>query len=264
MNEALAATQEEVLGTEEVVAADNEAPEASQENEQEAADAPLDSGTSGEKKPSGFQRRMAKFEAALEELMEERDYWKKEATKRQPEPVQAKSRLDFNTDEEWIEHRLQTERETLVREAQEAAAKTVETKQVIQGYQAKVNEVKKDYADWDSVFANAQEEGLTLPENAVEFCLESDVGPRIAYHLAKNPDEYDKFIAMSPARQMAYLGKLEDRVAKPTQPVVKKVTQAPAKLTEVKGGAAKTTPTGVDRFASKQAWREWRASQGKR
>lgn len=268
MNEATAAT-EEVLGTEVVTPTSDEAPEQASQETEEVAAKPQDTEVEQGKKPSGFQRRMAKFEAAVEQLMEEREYWKEQAlaAKRQPAvQEQPKGRLDFNTDEEWVEHRLAVERARLLQEAQQAASMTLQQEKVVQTYQARVEAVKKELPDWDNVFAEAQAEGLTLPADAVEFCLDSDVGPKIAYHLAKNPDEYDRIISMSPAKRLAHLGKLEDRLAtKPAAPVARKVSQAPAKLVDTKGsGAVKTTPAGMDRFSSKQAWQEWRQSQGKK
>jgi hypothetical protein len=266
MSEAQAATDEKVLGTEEVAATGNDAVQASEQN-QEVDAKPQDTEVEQGKKPSGFQRRMAKFEAAIETLNAERDYWKQQAlgATKQPAPQEAaKTRLDFASDDDWIEHRLTQERQRLVQEAQQAASQTMQQQQLVQTYQQRVEAVKKDLPDWDNVFREAQDEGLTLPTDAVEFCLDSDVGPKIAYHLAKNPDEYDRIISMSPAKRLAHLGKLEDRLSTKVEPV-KRVSQAPAKLVDTKGsGAVKTTPTGMERFQSKAAWLEWYNAQRKR
>lgn len=277
MNEALATTPEkDVQGTEEVVTTDNEALQASEEKEQEVDAQSQDTEKVSEsddgqgKKPSGFQRRMAKFEAAIEKLVAENEYWKEVALKGVQKPAvqePAKSRLDFATDDEWIEHRLEQERQKLIAEAQNVASQTLQQQKLVQTYQTRLEAVKKEYSDWDAVFQEATDEGLTMPQEAVDFCLESDVGPKIAYHLAKNTDEYEKFIEMSPMKRAAYLGKLEDRLSKPVAKVetVKKVSTAPAKLVDTKGsGSVKTTPAGLDRFSSKEAWKEWRQSQKKR
>jgi hypothetical protein len=258
------------LGTEEVNPTVDDAVQASEQT-QEVEAKPQDTEVEQGKKPSGFQRRMAKFEAAIEKLQQENEYWKQAALKnaQQPEPAaKPTTRLDFASDEDWVEHRLAQERSRLLQEAQQAASQTIQQEKVIQTYQARVEAVKKELPDWDAVFAEAQEAGLeTMPREAVEFCFDSEVGPKIAYHLAKNPDEYERLISMSPARRLAHLGKLEDRLAtKPAaEPVpAKKVSAAPAKLVDTKGsGAVKTTPTGMDRFANKQAWKEWYAAQSK-
>lgn len=268
MNEALAAGQEPQGTKEEISASADEAQVASPETPEENA-APQDEQQGEEKKLSGFARRMqrleAQFQAQAEATKAELEYWKAEAMKRAaPQDIQ-KTRLDFASDDEWIEHRLEAERSRLLQEAQQAAQQTFQVERVVGTYQQRVTEAKKELSDWDSVFQTAQASGATLPQDAVEFCLESDQGARIAYHLAKNEDEYEKFVNMSPVRRIAYLGKLEDKLAKPKEAPSKQVTKAPPKLADVKpGGSVKPPPTGQERFASKQAWKEWRASQGKR
>lgn len=269
MDEALAADNKS-QGTEEEVKTNVGQPqEASPETTDEAA-APQDEQQGEDKKLSGFARRMQKLEAQFQSQVNatkaELEYWKAEAMKKATPQEAPKSRLDFSSDDEWIEHRLEAERQRLLQEAQQAAQQTMQVERVVGTYQQRVNEAKKEFADWDTVFQQAQASGATLPSDAIEFCLDSDQGARIAYHLAKNEDEYEKVLAMSPVRRIAYLGKLEDKLAKPKEPVpTKQVTKAPAKLADVKpGGSVKPPPTGAERFQSKQAWKEWRATQGKR
>lgn len=269
MNEALAAGQEP-QGTEEEVKANADQTQEASPGTTEGNAAPQDEQQGEDKKLSGFARRMQKLEAQFQSQVEatkaELEYWKAEALKKAQPQETAKTRLDFASDDEWIEHRLEAERTRLLREAQEAAQQTLQVERVVGTYQQRVNEAKKDFSDWDTVFQQAQASGATLPPDTVEFCLDSDQGARIAYHLAKNEDEYEKVLAMSPVKRIAYLGKLEDKLAKPKeQAPAKQVTKAPAKLADVKtGGSVKTPPTGMERFQSKAAWREWRASQGKR
>lgn len=268
MNEALAAGQEPQGTEEEINTSVDEAQVASPETP-DADAAPQDEQQGEEKKLSGFARRMQRLEAQFQSQVEatkaELEYWKAEAMKKATPQETPKGRMDFASDEEWIEHRLEAERQRLLQEAQEAAHKTVQVERVVGSYQQRVNEAKKELSDWDNVFQQAQAAGATLPQDAVEFCLESDQGARIAYHLAKNEDEYEKFVSMSPVRRIAYLGKLEDKLAKPKEAPPKQVTKAPAKLADVKpGSSVKPPPTGMERFQSKQAWKEWRSKQGKR
>lgn len=267
LNEAPAAEQPS-LGTEEVLGNSTQDPsQASGTDESGNAD-PLDT-PQDEKQLSSFARRIQKIErniaAQYEGTKQELEYWKAQALQK-ADPVQpTKQRLDFASDEEWFEHRLKLERDTLSKEAQQVATETLKIERVVQGYQQRVTEAKKELPDWDTVFTNAQEEGTTLPQEAIEFCLESESGARIAYHLAKNSSEYERFMKLSPTRRIAELGKLEDKLSKPAAPRSNTVTKAPAKLAEVKTGTTlKTSPTGPDRFANKAAWKEWRATQGKR
>ena len=269
MNEALAAGQEP-QGTEEEVKDNVDQPQEASPEVTGSEAAPQDEQQGEDKKLSGFARRMQKleerFQSQVEATKAELEYWKAEAMKKAPPQEAAKTRLDFASDEDWIEHRLEAERKRLLQEAQEAAQQTLQVERVVGTYQQRVNEAKKEFNDWDTVFQQAQASGATLTNDAIEFCLDSEHGARIAYHLAKNEEEYEKVLNMSPVRRIAYLGKLEDRLAKPKDPAPQKqVSKAPAKLADVKtGGSVKTPPTGTERFQSKAAWKEWRASQGKR
>lgn len=222
----------------------------------------------GEKRPSGFARRMARHAEELETARLEAEYWKREAMKATApaEPVTPKGRLDFNSDDEWLEHRLQTERERLIKEARETAAQQAHLEKVALTYQEQLTIAKKELKDWDTVFQTAQEEGMTLPNDAALFVLESPVGARIAYHLAKDVEAYERFIKLPPTRQAAELGKLEERFSKPKAPeeTTKKVSEAPAKLAEVKGTGTKQPITAADRFKDKATWREWRQSTKRR
>lgn len=268
MDEALAANQE-LQGTQEEVKDNVDQPQEASPEGTESEAAPQDGQQGEDKKLSGFARRMqrleSQFQAQVEATKAELEYWKAEAMKKAGPQETPKTRLDFASDDEWIEHRLEAERTRLLREAQEAAQHTLQVERVVGTYQQRVNEAKKEFGDWDTVFQQAQASGATLPQDAIEFCLDSEHGARIAYHLAKNEDEYEKVLNMSPVRRIAYLGKLEDKLAKPAPVQQKQVSKAPAKLADVKpGGSVKPPPTGAERFQSKAAWKEWRASQGKR
>ena len=212
------------------------------------------------KKRTGFQKRMAQHQEELETARLEADFWKREALKATAptEKTAAKTRLDFDSDDEWLEHRLTVERQELVKEAREQAAEQARLERLAEGYTAKIAEAKKDHPDWDEVFAQA--DGATLPHEAILFCLESPAGAKIAYHLAKNEEAYEAFIKLPPNRQAVELGRLEERLSKKPvqqQEAVKRTTAAPSKLTDVRGGGT-SAPTGADRFSSKEAWRQWR------
>ena len=270
MNEASSAANQELQGIKEEVKDNVDQPQDASPEGTESEAAPQDGQQGEDKKLSGFARRMQKlesqFQAQVEATKAELEYWKAEAMKKAAPQEAPKTRLDFASDDEWIEHRLGAERTRLLQEAQEAAQQTLQVERVVGSYQQRVNEAKKEFSDWDNVFQQAQAAGATLPQDTVEFCLDSEHGARIAYHLAKNEDEYDKVLNMSPVRRIAYLGKLEDKLAKPKEPTpTKQVSKAPAKLADVKpGGSVKPPPTGAERFQSKAAWREWYESQRKR
>lgn len=215
------------------------------------------------KKPTGFARRWQKHEQELEQARLESEYWKKQAmtasvTSTQEKPAVRTSRHDFDSDDEWLAAKLEAEK---VKWAEELQLKQ-QFEVVQKTFHQQVEAAKKEFKDWDEVFVAAQEAGLTLPNDVAEFIVESPVGAKLAYNLSKNEDELEKFLALSPKRQLAELGKMEDRLSVKQAPEVKKVSAAPAKLAETKGSGT-VTPSSADRFKSKEAWRAWRAETTK-
>lgn len=65
-----------------------------------------------------------------------------------------------------------------------------------------------------------------LSNGARQLLVESDVGPALLNHLATDEEEHDRIAALSPARQIIELGKLEDKLPKAAE--AKKSSDAPA------------------------------------
>jgi predicted outer membrane protein len=272
MNVNTAAT-DEVLGTEnlqETAEVEAQVEDTLLEDKKQDDSLGEDAQDSQEKKVSTFAKRMQRLEekvsAQVEAAKLEAEFWKQQALGRAPKEEGPKTRTDFNTDDEWIEHRLAAERDKLLKEAQEAVALTAHKDRVVNTYLERVNAAKQEYSDWDEVFSNAAANDAMLPGDAVQFCLDSAVGAKIAYHLAKNEAEYDKFIKLPPVKQIAFLGVLEDRFVTVNKTAdTKKVTAAPNKLANIKsGGSVKQAPSAATRFESKEAWKQWYSDPSRR
>jgi hypothetical protein len=93
-----------------------------------------------------------------------------------------------------------------------------------QNIAGKITAARAKFADFDSV--------LTLVPTApmLEFLKEFDSGADVMYYLGKNPAEYNRIAALSNARQLAELGKLEDKLSTPApeQPKPQPVSRAAA------------------------------------
>ena len=81
--------------------------------------------------------------------------------------------------------------------------------------------------------------------HVLESILDSDVGPQLAYHLAKHPDVAERLNAMTPVQAAREIGRLEAAVtgpvaAQPTPPA-KRTTTAPAPINPVRGGNGQFT-----------------------
>lgn len=83
-----------------------------------------------------------------------------------------------------------------------------------------------------------------------------DKGPLILYHLAKNPAEVERIAKLSPAKQVAAIVALEEKVAKPA----KQPSKAPEPIRPVgtRGEAAKD-PSKM----TQEEFNEWRRQGGK-
>lgn len=259
VNEAeLPVVEETLSGTEEVTeATEDQELEPSQVTEEPATEEETNDVEDKPKKASGFHRRIQRFEAKLSEKDQELNYWRQLALdtgKAQAAPTKQEklSLADFDSVEDYVEARENQLKAQLLREVQETAQKAQKEVQVRDSYSSKVSEAKSLLPDFDDVMEDAADEP-TAPET-VQFCLESDVGPRIAYHLAKNPELHERINNMSPIRRVAELGKIEDLIKKPVA-VEPRVSRAPGKLTEVKG----TASTVLKHPGEATTFAEWKA-----
>ena len=155
-----------------------------------------------------------------------------------------------------------TEKALAERDRQIAQAREQEAQQkIIQSWAQKVQAAKAEMHNFDDMVASSD----VVVNNAVrDAILESDVGPKILYHLAENNDLARKIAGLSPNAALREIGKLEARFeAKPEQtaPVVR--SKAPAPIQPIRGGQGKAdipiSPNG-EFHGSYQAWKAARKS----
>jgi hypothetical protein len=73
---------------------------------------------------------------------------------------------------------------------------------------------QKEFADFDAVINEAVADGLIKPGSELHLAIiESDIGHKVAYHLAKNPDEAERIAELSPRSMAREIGKLEAKLA---------------------------------------------------
>lgn len=143
--------------------------------------------------------------------------------------------------EDWT-----TDKVTRERDAQERGAK------VARAWAERQTAVKAAIPDYDAAIEAASE--LAVTNKVRDAILDSEQGPKILYHLAKNPDVVAKLHTLESDAQLRLIGKLEGRfeteAAKPKdEPAAKvdraavvaaEISRAPAPITPLK--AAKTAP----------------------
>lgn len=102
----------------------------------------------------------------------------------------------------------------------------------------------KELPDYAEVIA---ESDIDLPPHMAVYIAECPIGPKLGYHFAKNPDDFDRISKLSPIRAIAELGKLEDRLEKPAkakEPDADEkpaVSRAPSPITPLEGKSAPST-----------------------
>ena len=130
-----------------------------------------------------------------------------------PKPKEA----DFKTYGEYIEALTdwQTDRKLEAREAKRAEEQRQQTdaqkgKEITDAHTARVNEAKKRYPDWDAAFKGLTNEDFTDPITV--FVFESEVGADVTYYLVTHREDLARIAKLSPVRQAAELGKIEDKI----------------------------------------------------
>lgn len=107
---------------------------------------------------------------------------------------------------------------------------------------------QKEFPDFDAVVNEAVADGLIEPGSELHMAIiESDMGHKVAYHLAKNPDEAERIAALPPRALAREIGKLEAKLAVAPAPKPK-----PAPIEPVGGKASK--PSGLSDDEPMDAW----------
>lgn len=155
------------------------------------------------------------------------------------------------------------EKTTRERDQREAQAK------VEQAWTARQTAAKAELPDYETVLEASA--NLVVSNEVRDAILESDVGPKILYHLAKNPELVSDLAKKSRAGALLMIGRLDAQFAKasaepvgskePVKPVVaaSEPSRAPAPIIPLRGVSAPVeSPIGPDGvFHGSPA--EWRA-----
>lgn len=158
------------------------------------------------------------------------------------------------------------------RKADQAQSNADKQRQAIQTAQAnfgsRVAEAAKAIPDYNEVIESAD---WDVPHHMQAYIVDSEMGPQIGYHFAKNRDEFDRIAALSPIRAFAELGKLEDKLkakAAPapsaTAPATTQVSRAPAPIQPLEGKSTTVTkdPSQMN-FQELRAHRQAERAAGK-
>lgn len=158
----------------------------------------------------------------------------------------------FETYEQYIEaltdYKLQA-REAQARE-QYAQWQAQEQKRVaLEGWHQRVSEYRPAAPDFEEVMHSVDH--IPLPAYVQDALVRSDMGPAVAYELAKNPAELMKITRMAPLQAVWALGQVAARIAAPAAPPTEKKlipSKAPEPIRPVGQGASGNVSKPLDQM----------------
>jgi hypothetical protein len=123
--------------------------------------------------------------------------------------------------------------------AAEAERKAAESKQstAVQAYTERAEKLRAKHADFDEALEEIEDVQFTKSFQAA--LVESEIGPEIAYHLAKNRAEAERLGKLSidnPIAAIRELGKLEAKLAPSPAPAKPRISNAPEPPTPLQRG----------------------------
>jgi len=202
------------------------------------------------------RQRAADLEARLEALEKGSKPVKQDEPNKEPQPS------DFTDAFEYAKALAEysTAKALENRDKQEAERKANEERQkVMTSWQTKLEAAKSELPDYEDMIASSD---VVVSDQVRDAILESDVGPKILYHLAENPEVATKISGLSLTSALREIGKLEarfEKTAEAPKPAVRK-SNAPAPINPIRGGSNVDVPMTADGefTGSIQQWKEMR------
>lgn len=209
------------------------------------------------KKKSSIKKLKEKMRRREESARNEAEYWKQVALeKNQNQQVQYQTTLaqqleqqkpamsNYTTLDEYTTALADWRWSIKEAQQQEQQAQAAEHRKR-ENYSSKVKDFSEKTEDFHDVMEEAASEPLDTDGIIYNTIIESDIGPQIAYYLAKNPDEVRKIREMSPQRRLLQLGKIEAKLENASAPAAssrpaKASAPAPVKPVTGKSTVAKT------------------------
>lgn len=202
----------------------------------------------------GAEARIAELTRARREAERERDFYKGLASQPaqiSPEGAEKPTADQFDTYDEYIEALTDWKVEQTVSKTSQKAIQQAEQMQRQQSWMEKVETVASSIPDYAEVVHSSEVE---IAPHVQDALLDSDKGPELAYHMARNPEFADRLNRMSPTKAALELGRLELSLAAPAKPA----TKAPPPANPIRPS---TTLSPDPAKMSMDEYVKWRAAQ---
>lgn len=163
-----------------------------------------------------------------------------------------------------IDARLRKMAEEEEKQQVEAAHKTI-----VDGYNEKVAEFKKDHEDFDDVVGSTD---IALPQGVISTIVEMENGPAVAYYISAHPEEAKKIAGAPMLSAIAMIGKISaqlEKAAAPAAPAGKSpdrkpvVSGAPPPIKPLGGHGIRASVDLNDPELSYEDYKKARAAQEK-
>lgn len=196
------------------------------------------------------QREQARQEAATERTAREALELRLKAYEdkgQQPKPPNVEAKPDaaqFTDAFEYAEALAEWSAENALknRDKQDAERRANDEHQkVLTSWKVKLEATKAEIPDYEEMVSSSD---VIVSDQIRDAILESDLGPRILYHLAEHTDIAEKLNSMSPSSAMREIGRMEARFEKAAEPQTKRIdtvakSNAPKPITPI--GSSRTT-----------------------
>ena len=199
------------------------------------------------KLPKGVQKRIDKLtqqryerEARIRELEAQISENERKAQASQPAPDPSQ----FETLEQYLDAEVEFRASKKIRDIEQERTIQQKNAERLAGFNERSAAVRQANPDFDAALQSA---AIGVSNAVMETILESDDGPAVAYHLAKNPTELYRLNAMTERQQVLELGRISARLS--TKVPERKVTQAPPPAPAVKatGSGSKSVSDMTDK-----------------
>lgn len=217
-----------------------------------------------EKKPKkqkgGFQRRINKLNSKLSAKEEEANYWREQAMKAQSRPESNDSSQkakpqqkndgkpkadDFESHEDYVDALTDWKVEKKIfdyEEKKRGEAIKNEYASKAKTHADRVNSFVQSHSDFHEVLEEVSD--VRLSGVVQELIIESDLGPDLMYHLAKDQDELERICALTPLAAAKAIGRLEIKLGGSKNENEKlnnkKISKAPSPPTPIRSKSEKS------------------------
>lgn len=134
--------------------------------------------------------------------------------------------------------------------------------ETVKAWSARQEAARKEIPDYDKTIA---ESAVKVSDQVRDAILESEAGPQILHHLAKNPDVAEKIGQMRLGSALREIGKLEATLGKAEAPqkeaktTVAEISKAPAPITPLRGANAPVANlSGTDVVPPAMDYDQWK------